>query len=171
VNVIMNEFYLNRVERTMEKLRAACLGQDTYLSAVLPPHLLTGSTEQQAAHLARQIVFALAAAHDTGAAESYQRSYEWLYGTVLFLLRECNRVDQTFFEMIRLMKLSHGVREMLFDEKKESSTDYKAIREDGNMPEPLEEIDTAILCLLESTKLDARVAQWHTKVEDLLKDL
>ena len=170
MNVIANEVYLNRVERTIEKLRAACLGQDTSLLAVLPTHLLTASDERKAAHVARQIVFALVAASDEESPESYRRSYEWLYETILYLLRECNKSDQTFAEMIRLMKLSHGVRALLFGGKIKGNTDYNTLCEDVNMPEPLEEIDTAILCLMESMKLGERMKQWLGKAETLLKE-
>jgi len=130
VNVIANELYLNRVDRLMEKLRAACLGQDTCLLATLPTYLLTESNERKAAHLARQIVFALAAVSDEGTPELYQRSWEWMYGAILYLLRECNKTDQTFAEIIRLMKLSYEVRQILFGGK----TEYSGLCKDKEMP-------------------------------------
>ena len=168
MNVIANELYLNRVGRTMEKLRAACLGQDTHLLAILPTYLLTESNERKAAHLARQIVFALAAASDEGTPELYRRSWEWMYGAILYLLRECNKTDQTFAEMIRLMKLSYGVRQILFSGKTESKTDYNRLCEDEKLPGPLEDAEVAILCLMESMKLGKRMKQRLAEVSTLI---
>ena len=168
MNVIANELYLNRVDRLMEKLRAACLGQDTCLLAALPTYLLTESNERKAAHLARQIVFALAAVSGEGTPELYQRSWEWMYGSILYLLRECNKTDQTFAEMVRLMKLSFEVRQILFCGKAESKTDYSALCEDKEMPEPLEDAEVAILCLMESMKLGERMKQRLAEVSTLI---
>ena len=167
MNVIANELYLNRVDCLMEKLRAACLGQDTCLLAALPTYLLTESNERKAAHLARQIVFALAAVSGEGTPELYQRSWEWMYGAILYLLRECNKTDQTFAEIIRLMKLSYEVRQILFGGK----TEYSGLCKDKEMPEPLEDAEVAILCLLESAKLGARMKERYAKAETLLAEI
>jgi len=94
-----------------------------------------------------------------------------LYETILYLLRECNKTNQTFAEMIRVMKLSHSVRKIIFSRKMERGTDYNVLCVDVKMPEPLEEIDNAVLCLLESAKLCDRAKQCFSKIEILVKEM
>lgn len=171
MNTMDNVLYLNRVDRMIDKLRAACLGQDTYLLDALPAHLRTESKEQCAAYLSRQILFALViACDDDRPSEQYERSREWLYETILYLLRECNKEDQTFYELGEIMKLSHGVRVLLLSEKSYAATDDSALCKDENMPWPLKEFDLAILVLLETLKLNQKMKQQYQKAEMLLSE-
>ena len=52
--------YLSRVERTMNKLRATCLGQNVRLTAILPEHFKKSPSEEQARQVAEQLLFVLA---------------------------------------------------------------------------------------------------------------
>ena len=172
MNTINKVLYLNSVDRMMDKLRAACLGQDTHLLDALPTHLRTESKEHCAAYLSRQILFALViACDDDRPSEQYERSREWLYETILFLLRECNQEDQTFYELGEIMKLSQGVRVLLLSEKPHAATDYTALSKDETMPWPLKELDLAILLLLETLKLDKKMKQQYQKAESLLSEV
>ena len=169
MNTMDNVLYLNRVDRMMDQLRAACLGQDTQLLDVLPAHLKTASAECCAAYLSHQILFALViACDDDRPSEQYERSREWLYEAILFLLRECNQEDQTFYELGEIMKLSHGVRVLLLSEKSHVATDDSALCKDENMPWPLQELDLAILILLETLQLNQKLKQQYRKTKSLL---
>ena len=55
-------YYLMKVNKLMVRLRTACLGQDTPLTAILPAHLKTAPPDKQAAQLAEQVLFALVSA-------------------------------------------------------------------------------------------------------------
>ena len=172
MNTINKVLYLNRVDRMMDKLRAACLGQDTYLLDALPAHLRTESKEHCAAYLSHQILFALViACDDDRLSEQYERSRKWLYETILYLLRECNQEDQTFYELGEIMKLSHGVRVLLLSGKTAVATDYTALCKDEILPCPLKELDLAILVLMETLKLNKKMKQQYQKVETLLSEV
>jgi len=172
MNTMDNVLYLKRVDRMMDQLRAACLGQDTHLLDVLPAHLKTASAECCAAYLSRQILFALViACDDDRPSEQYERSREWLYETILFLLRECNQEDQTFYELGEIMRLSRGVRVLLLSEKSYAATADSALCKDENMPWPLKEFDLAILVLLETLQLNQRLKQQYRKTKSLLSEV
>ena len=171
MNTLNKELYLNRVDRLMDKLRAACLGQDTYLLDALPVHLKTESAECCAAYLSYQILFALViACDDDRPSEQYERSREWLYETILYLLRDCNKQDQTFYELGEIMKLSRGVRVLLLSGKPHAATDYPALCKDETMPWQLKELDLAILILMETLKLNKKMKQQYQKTESLLSE-
>ena len=53
------QLYLKDVEKAIGQLRARCLGQDTRLTALLPPHARERDTRYQAKYLAAQLQFAL----------------------------------------------------------------------------------------------------------------
>jgi len=169
MNTMDKVLYLNRVDRMMDKLRAACLGQDTHLLDALPAHLKTASAECCAAYLSHQILFALViACDDDRASEQYERSREWLYEAVLFLLRECNQEDQTFYELGEIMRLSRGVRALLLSEKPHAATDYTALCKEETMPWPLKELDLAILVLMETLKLNEPMKEKYIAVDAFL---
>ena len=169
MNTLNKELYLNRVDRLMDKLRAACLGQDTYLLDALPVHLRSDSKERCADYLSRQILFALViACDDDRPSEQYERSREWLYETILFLLRECNKEDQTFYELGEVMKLSQGVRALLLSEKTGAATDYSALCKEETMPWPLKELDLAVLVLMEALNLNKKMKEKYVAAETFL---
>ena len=163
-----NEVYLKRVDSTIEQLRGRCLGQDVPLMAVLPSHLLTESEESRADHLTRQLLFALAAVSEEDG--EYQRSEIWLRGAILYLLWECNREDHTFRSLVQIVKLPQGVRALLFHrDGAPKNDDYAALREDAEMPEPLEELELAILCLLETHGFKERMREIYDDVAESLQ--
>lgn len=171
MNTIDNVLYLSRVDRMMDRLRAACLGQDTQLLDVLPTHLRTESKERCAAYLSHQILFALViACDDDRPSEQYERSRKWLYEAILYLLRDCNQEDQNFYELGEIIKLSRGVKVLLLSGKPHAATDYPALCKDENMPWPLKEFDLAILVLLETLQLNQRLKRQYQKTKSLLSE-
>lgn len=148
-SILDEKFYLTRVEKTMDKLRAACLGQDVSLTAILPEHFKGRPSEEQAKQLTEQIIFALAAAADyeNEPLNQLAECRRWLYDVTLYLLEQCNQEDQTFEQMKTLIFLPQGVRYILFLSFREGSC-TELIKDEP--PRLLNEFDLAVLVLLKT---------------------
>jgi len=164
MNPVDELWYFHRVDQLMKKLQAVCLGQNTPLSAVLPPALLRESQERQADFLARQLTFALALACDDEVSHGvYERSRAWLKDAILYLLRRCRSEDQNFYEVGKLIRLPLPVREILLAD----SAEMFVLARDETMPWPLENYDIAVVMLLASLRLDAPMKQFFRRAEAL----
>lgn len=153
--------YLSRVEDTMRRLRAKCLGQDTVLADILPSHLRQAPENQQAAQLADQLLYALAAVSRNASREELARSREWLYGCILYLLVRCPPTDQTLLGIHTVLESSEVERQMLI----------RGIRErlpsppEGPLPGILtDRLDAATVRLLTSLGRMEKPKELHTKL-------
>lgn len=108
--------YLLQVDKLMDRLRAACLGQNTPLTEILPAHLKTAPPDEQAAQLAEQMLFALVGAlpGKEHTLHELQRCRTWLHGTARYLLEECHGDDHTFAQWKKLLELPLGARIIIF---------------------------------------------------------
>jgi hypothetical protein len=161
------KYYLTQVEKTMDKLRATCLGQDVALTAILPEHFKGRPPEEQAKQLTEQIIFALAAAADYENEPLYQlmECRKWLYEVTLYLLLQCNKEDQTFEQMKTLISLPQSVRCILFLSFREGSC--KELLQD-DPPNLLKELDISILSLLRIHGLGQPMREKHSKATEIL---
>lgn len=161
--------YLKRVERTLNRLRSVCLGQDIISTEALPNHLRELPSEQQAERIADQILFSLLRVSDEITPEERSRCQEWLYGTVLFLMIRCNQNEWTFREMKHLLEVSKGVRELLFEDL--TGPEFQAMKEDKTPPKALrKELDHAVLVLLKSCGKDQRATEVCRKLDIILDE-
>lgn len=163
-SMLDEKFYLTQVEKTMDKLRAACLGQDIDLSSVLPQHFKNRSPEEQAKQLAEQITFVLVAAADYAnkSLDQLPECRGWLYNVTLYLLQQCNEEDQTFAQMKKLIFLPQSIRRIMFLTFLEGSC--KELLQDDPPPLLKEEFDIAILALLNAHGLFSRAKNMHASL-------
>ena len=160
------QLHLNRVEKTLEKLRALCLGQDTRLTAILPNHLLTQPDEIQAKHISEQILFALVKfSPEPVSEEQLVNSRMWLHSLTLYLLLECNKEDQTFQQLKHLIFLSQGVRDIFIKTHLEAVCSAPP---QGDPPALLKELDGAVWWLLKVQGLASCGETYHNKLINLL---
>lgn len=160
------QFYLKKVDKTLERLRALFLGQETHLTAILPPHILTQTLEEQAKHITEQIIFALAkTSSDSIPADQLTSSRIWLQDVTLYLLTQCNKEDQTFKQLKHLIVLPQGVRDIFFSE---NLAHISGRTLQGNPPALLKELDGAIWYLLNVHGITNSAEYTHNKAINLL---
>ena len=160
------QLYLKQVDKTLEKLHALCLGQDTRLTAILPNHLLTQPDDVRAKHISEQIVFALAKINtEPISEEQLADSRMWLHSLTLYLLLECNKEDQTFQQLKHLIFLSQGVRDIFIKTHLEPVC---SVSLQGDPPTLLSEFDGAVWWLLKTLNLAHAAREKHEKLNDFL---
>ena len=142
--------YKSDVERTLEQLRVKCFGLDRMVTDILPEEKRGLTPEGQAAWIAGQILFQLVKLYPDHSADELGESGEWLYSTTLFLLTRISTTDRTFKDMIKVIRLDPLLRKELFAPIADQA---EAIREGMFTPEPLEHLQLAVLCLLDSKKM------------------
>lgn len=152
------QLYLQRVEQTLEQLRALCLGQSVRLVSILPSHVQARPIEHQARQLSEQILFALVKMYE-GEISPHQLScsQDWLYGVSLYLLQECREEGQTFQEFKRLVNLPQHIRRILFENFLSAP---KALTE-KEPPALLQNLDGAISYLLNVHELAAPAKEFY----------
>jgi len=162
--------YLSRVERTMNKLRATCLGQNVRLTAILPEHFKKSPSEEQARQVAEQLLFVLATVAENEDLPNGQllECRKWLHDVTLYLLEQCNEDDQTFEQMKKLIFLPQGVRALVFRSFLDGSC--KELIEDIP-PILLKELDLAILVLLRIQGLAHSMEEIHNNLVNMLSKL
>ena len=140
-------YYLMKVNKLMVRLRTACLGHNTPLTAILPEKLQTAPLDKQAEQLAEQVLFALVRAlpGKTHTPSELRRCRSWLQGTARYLLKKCPRSDHTFAGWKKLLELSRGLRSIIFADYDDPAA--KELKE-SDPPELLNEFDLAVLWLL-----------------------
>ena len=160
------QLYLKQVDKTLEKLRALCLGQDTRLTTILPNHLLPQPNDVKAKHISEQIIFALAKINSEPISEEQlAASRTWLYSLTLYLLLECNKEDQTFQQLKHLIFLSQGVRDIFIKTHLEPVCSASL---QGDPPALLNEFDGAVWWLLKTLNLTHAAQEKHEKLHDFL---
>ena len=160
------QFYLKKVDQTLERLRAICLGQTTLLSDILPSYLQLQATEEQARQISEQILFALAkVSSEIISPGQMLYAQKWMQGSIHFLLQECNADDQTFKELKRLLLLPHRVRRIFFQTFCQGT--YKELL-DENPPAIFKDFDGAIWWLLCINNLSASPKDVLEKSQNLL---
>jgi len=159
-------FHIQNVDRTLETLRAACLGQDTRLRAILPHHLLAQPTEQQSLQISEQILFALVKnTKEFITAEELTRTRQWLNGVAQYLLAECADDDQTFYQLKRLILLPQTTRQTLFRDL--PGAGGKDLRE-NDPPELLKNPDSPFWWLLKVQGLTSSAEAMHSNLRNVL---
>lgn len=139
------QLYLKDVEKAIGQLRARCLGQDTRLTALLPPHAREKDTRYQAKYLAAQLQFALAHAEGRYVEpKELQRCRQWLEDITLYLLEKIQDEDQTFYQLIRMVNLPQEIRRLVLYDFLDSSSDILV----STPPSLLQNLDAAIWWLL-----------------------
>lgn len=140
-------YYVQQVNKLMDELRAACLGQDTPLIEVLPARLKTALPDKQAAQLAEQVLFALVRAFSgkNHTPQELHRCRIWLRGSARYLLEECSGEDHTFAQWKKLMELPRGARMIVFTNFDDPSAQEL---KNGDSPSLLKEFDAAVWRLL-----------------------
>ena len=138
--------YIMKVDATIETLRAICLGQNTQLVDVLPQHMKEKPAKEQAEYLVAQLLFALVtvAPKQVSSKEQQARSRQWLEDIIHYLLAEVCEVDHTFFQLLRILKCSKELRDIMFSNRFASDSELRS----GNPPELLNSLETAIWWLL-----------------------
>lgn len=153
--------YLSRVEDTIRRLRARCLGQDTALADILPGYLRQVPEEQRVAQLADQLLYALAAVSRNVSREELARSREWLYGCILYLMVKCPPADQTLLGVRTVLESSEIERQMLMNGIKEQLPSPP----EGPLPGILtDRLDAATVRLLTSLGRMEKPKELHTKL-------
>ena len=138
--------YIMKVDATIETLRAICLGQNTQLVDILTQHMKEKPAKEQAEYLAAQLLFALVtvAPKQVGSKEQQARSRQWLEDVIHYLLDEACEEDHTFFQLLRILKCSKEIRDIMFSNRFASDSELRS----GNPPELLNSLETAIWWLL-----------------------
>ena len=156
--------YLSHVERTVEKLRAACLGQDLSLTAILPEHFRDRPPEEQAKQCTEQLLFALAAAAENEGVplDRLPECRKWLQDVTLYLLEKCNEDDQNLSQLKRTIFLPRSVRYLIFRSFLNGSCRELLT---GEPPELFKELDLAWICLLETHGLFDHVQKVHEELD------
>ena len=158
--------YLKQVDKTLEKLRTLCLGQNPYLTAILPNHLLKQPEDIQAKHISEQIIFAMATVNTEAISEEQlAASRMWLYALTQYLLLECNKEDQTFQQLKHLIFLPKGVRETFFNTYL-GNMGKTCLQE--NPPSLLDSLDEAIWWLLTVQGGTSVAKTTYSKLVDIL---
>ena len=161
-----DQFYLKKVEKTVNQLRCMCLGQSTHLTAVLPDYLRSQPQKEQAVQISEQILFALTKIHSKPVSpEQLILARRWLQGAAFYLLQECNAEDQTFKELKRLLELPLGVRSVFFQNFCNGA--YKEYMEE-KPPALFKDFDGAIWWLLRVQRLAFPSEEMHNKLVSLL---
>lgn len=108
--------YLEKVNRTADLFRSACLAQDTALTNILPNHIKGQSKKEQANQIAEQLLFALAKtpAGKKTSSEELVLCRIWLREIIAYLLMECRVQDQTFQQLKQMVFLPKDVRMLIF---------------------------------------------------------
>ena len=162
------ELYLHRVEKAIEQLRTKCLGQDTALAEVLPSHFKQASQGRQAAQIAEQITYSLAAVSSQISPSELEESRQWLYGIVLYLLTNCNANDQSLGAIKRILEMPKQVRRILFLDA--DSQLYAVLREDAESPECLRDsFDAAVYRVLVSVERQKNAQEVYENLKEILK--
>ena len=152
------QLYLQRVDQTLEQIRALCLGQSVRLTSILPSHVQARPIEHQARQLSEEILFALAKMYKGEISpQQLSHSRDWLYGVSLYLLQECREEDQTFQEFKRLINLPQHIRRILFENFLSAP---KALTE-KEPPALLQNLDGAIWYLLNVHELAAPAKEFY----------
>lgn len=139
------QLYLKDVEKAIGQLRARCLGQDTRLTALLPPHARERDTRYQAKYLAAQLQFALVHAEGRYVEpKELRRCRQWLEDIVRYLLEKIQGEDHTFYSLVRMVNLPQETRRLLLHDFLDSSSDILT----ATPPSLLQNLDAAIWWLL-----------------------
>lgn len=144
--MLYEQHYIKEVDKAMERLRAHCLGQNRKLVEVLPLHMRDKTTKEQAEQLAGQLLFALLSASYGAYCDGSQqtRCRQWLEDLICYLLEKCNEEDQTFYNLVRLVKSSRDVRNIMFEKYLDTESDIRT----HEPPQLLQELELAIWWLL-----------------------
>jgi len=145
--------YRLQVKALTDDFYAACLGQNTHITAIVPQNLVY-TPMTMAANIARQLTSTLA---PFGGDTECQK---WLYDIALYLLTECNEDDQTFREIVLLANVKDHIRDALF-----SSLGQRKSR--GTPPVALKYLDLAIIQLLKSKGLFENAEMVFTKLNSI----
>lgn len=141
-----NFYYLKRVDKLTQKLRARCLGYDLHLMELLPESCRTLPEDRKAMQLARQILFQLTEQCPAAEREELERSWQWLYSIALYLFREIREEDQNFGGLLKLAEVDYFARHTI---SRNMLGIEGAILEDLTQPEPLEQLEETVLTLLD----------------------
>ena len=141
--------YQIQVEKLINKLRAACLGQDIPLTEILPERFKSSPPEEQAEQITDQILFALTAAakENHSSLEALPEARRWIRDVTLYLMTWCCEEDRTCRQLVRLIELPKGVRMLVFSSFAQESSCHELTN--GSPPQILKNLEVAWLCLLE----------------------
>lgn len=144
-----NRAYLGQVEKTINQLRAACLGQDIPLTAILPEQFKDKSPEEQTEQITDQLLFALTAvAKEAGSSlNELPECRGWIRDATLYLMTVCCEEDRTCYQLAHVVSLPKGIRVLMFGPFKQACCHHELT--EGEPPRLLKELDAAWLCLLE----------------------
>lgn len=144
--MLYEQHYIKEVDKALERLRARCLGQNRMLVEVLPLHMKDKPTKEQAEQLAGQLLFALVNAsygtHCDGPQQA--RCRQWLEDLIRYLLEKCNEEDQTFYNLMRLVRSPTDVRNLMFEKYLDAESDVRT----HEPPKLLQKLELAIWWLL-----------------------
>ena len=109
--------YQIQVEKLINKLRAACLGQDISLTAILPERFKNSPPEEQVEQITDQILFTLTAVakENHNSLEELPEARRWIRDVTLYLMTWCCEEDRTCRQLIRLLEQPRGVRMLVFN--------------------------------------------------------
>lgn len=141
--------YQIQVEKLIDKLRAACLGQDISLTAILPDHFKNSPPEEQVEQIADQIFFTLTAVakENHNSLEELPEARRWIRDVTLYLMTWCCEEDRTCRQLVRLLEQQKGVRMLIFSSFALESGCHELTNE--TPPLILKNLEVAWLCLLE----------------------
>ena len=159
------KFYLLQVEKTLEKLRARCMGQDTQLLSLLPPHAKEKDTRYQAQYLAAQLQFALLHAEGSYVdTRELLRCRKWLEELICYLLEEISEEDRTFYHLVQLITMPKKVRAIALHSFLPAGSELRT----ADPPDQLRKnLDTAIWWLLGTQGKQKRATELHQILQDL----
>ena len=140
--------YQIQVEKLINKLRAACTGQDTPLAAILPQRFKNSPPEEQVEQITDQILFTLTAVakENHNSLEELPEARRWIRDVTLYLMTWCCEEDRTCRQLVRLIELPKGVRMLVFSSFAQESSCHELT--DESPPLILKNLEVAWLCLL-----------------------
>ena len=140
--------YQIQVEKLINKLRAACTGQDTPLAAILPQRFKNSPPEEQVEQITDQILFTLTAVakENHNSLEELPEARKWVRDVTLYLMTWCCEEDRTCRQLVRLLEQPRGVRMLVFNSFAQESSCHELT--DESPPLILKNLEVAWLCLL-----------------------
>ena len=145
--------YQIQVEKLINKLRAACLGQDISLTAILPECFKSSPPEEQVEQITDQILFTLSAVakENHNSLEELPEARKWIRDVTLYLMTWCCEEDRTCRQLVRLLEQQKGVRMLIFSSFALESGCHELTNE--TPPLILKNLEVAWLCLLDPHRL------------------
>ena len=157
--------YLKKVDKQVQLLRERCLGYHVSLPALLPKNCAKLSAHQLATQLAQQLLFRLVEHYPDADRDELEHSWQWLHAMLLYLFEKCSAEDQTVGKLVKLAGMDYFARRSLY--RNIVGID-RAVLDDLVAPTLLENLDTALLTLLDQHGKLEKEKEMYKQLEALL---